>query len=83
MELYTNKYSQKVGGTGGYAGFRNRWRLNLFTKLIPVKPNDSILEIGPNTCFLLDAFKERVTSVAGIDINEEAVQKLDRPDLIV
>jgi SAM-dependent methyltransferase len=82
MNLYTNKYSQKVGGTGGYAGYRNRRRLNLLTKLIPITQSDEVLEIGPNTCLLLDAFKEKARSVVGIDINEEVVKKSGRTDLI-
>ena len=80
--LYTNKYSEKVGGTSGYAGYRNRRRLALLAKLIPVTQNDDVLEIGPNTCFLLDAFKEKARSIVGIEINEEVVNNMRRPDLI-
>lgn len=82
MKLYTGKYSEKVGANSGYAGYRNRRRLKLFTRLIPVTPNDKVLEIGPNTCLLLDAFKKHAGSVVGIDLNEAVVNKLDRPDLI-
>jgi SAM-dependent methyltransferase len=81
MNLYTNKYSQKVGEGFGYAGYRNRRRLSLLTKLIPVTQTDDILEIGPNTCLLLDAFKEKASAVVGIDINEEVVRRLGRTDL--
>jgi SAM-dependent methyltransferase len=82
VKLYTRTYSENVGGSSGYAGFRNRRRLSLFTKLIPVSGEDALLEIGPNTCLLLDAFREKARSVVGIDINEEVVNKLGRPDLI-
>lgn len=82
MKLYTNKYSEKVGGASGHAGYRNRRRLNLLTKLISITQNDEILEIGPNTCLLLDAVKEKARSIAGIDINEDVVNKIGRSDLI-
>ncbi|HEY1112684.1 MAG TPA: class I SAM-dependent methyltransferase [Chitinophagaceae bacterium] len=82
MKLYTHKYGENVGGASGYAGFRNRRRLSLFAKLIPVAPDDVVLEIGPNTCLLLDAFKEKTRSVVGIDINEEMVSRMKRPDLL-
>lgn len=82
MELYTERYSKKVGKSSGYAGFRNRRRLSLLTKLIPVKESDIVLEVGPNTCLLLDKIKESAKSVVGIDINEEAVLKLNRSDLL-
>lgn len=82
MKLYTHKYGENVGGASGYAGFRNRRRLSLFAKLIPVMPEDVVLEIGPNTCLLLDAFKAKARSVVGIDINEEVVSRMGRPDLL-
>lgn len=82
MKIYNTKYSQHVGGTSGYAGFRNRRRLHLLTRLIPVAQTDAVLEIGPNTCQLLDAFKEKAGSVVGIDVNEEAVQGMRRNDLV-
>ena len=82
MTLYTDKYSEKVGGASGYAGFRNRRRLDLLTKLIVVTQDDKILEIGPNTCLLLDAFKEKARSIVGIELNEAIVNKLDRPELL-
>ena len=82
MKLYTAKYSQTVGGTTGYAGFRNRRRLQLLTSLIPITPQSRVLEIGPNNCLLLDAFKVKAKTVLGIDINEDAVKKTDRPDLV-
>ena len=80
--LYTGRYGQNVGGARGYAGFRNRRRLALLTALIPVGPQDAVLEIGPNQGLLLDAFKERARSVVGIDINEAVVRQLARPDLL-
>lgn len=82
MSLYTKKYSDKVGGVTGYAGYRNRRRLKLFTKLIPVTGNDSVLEIGPNTGILLDALKEQSKSIIGIDINEEVEKLNSRTDVI-
>jgi len=82
LTLYTDKYSEKVGGASGYAGFRNRRRLDLLTKLIVVTQDDKILEIGPNTCLLLDAFKEKARSIVGIELNEAIVNKLDRPELL-
>ncbi len=78
MSIYTGKYSAHVGATSGYAGFRNRRRLTLFSKLISVNKNDDILEIGPNKGLLLDALKEKANSVIGIDINKEAVEKATR-----
>ena len=54
----------------------------MLQKLIPVTQKDKILEIGPNTCFLLDALKGQAGSILGIDINEELVSKADRPDFI-
>jgi len=81
-ELYTNSYSENVGGIFGYAGYRNRRRLALFTKLIPVSKEEHILEIGPNKGLLLDAFKEKAGSIIGIDINKEAVKKIGRSDII-
>jgi SAM-dependent methyltransferase len=80
--LYTNHYSQNVGGAKGYAGFRNRRRLSLLTQLIEVKEDDAILEIGPNTGLLLDALKPKAKSVIGIDINADAVRKMARPDIV-
>jgi SAM-dependent methyltransferase len=82
VSLYTNTYSQQVGSSKGYAGFRNRRRLQVFTRLIPVTANDDVLEIGPNKGLLLDAFKSRARSVTGVDINEEAVKQLNRPDIL-
>ncbi|MGI8582314.1 MAG: class I SAM-dependent methyltransferase [Chitinophagaceae bacterium] len=82
MTLYTDKYSGKVGGASGYAGFRNRRRLDLLTKLIVVIQDDKILEIGPNTCLLLNAFKEKARSIVGIELNEAIVNKLGRPELL-
>ena len=82
MKLYTDKYSANVGSASGYAGIRNRRRLHLFSKLIPVRPEDDVLEIGPNTCLLLDALKEKARSITGIDINEEVVNRANRPDLL-
>jgi SAM-dependent methyltransferase len=82
VKLYTHTYGEQVGGASGYAGFRNRRRLSLFTKLIPVSGEDDLLEIGPNTCLLLDAFKQKARSVVAIDINEDVVSKLHRPDLL-
>lgn len=52
------------------------------TKLIVVTQDDKILEIGPNTCLLLDAFKEKARSIVGIELNEAIVNKLDRPELL-
>ncbi len=54
----------------------------MLTKLIAVTHNDDVLEIGPNTCLLLDVLKQNAKSVIGIDINEEIVGKKNRPDLI-
>jgi SAM-dependent methyltransferase len=82
MDLYTHKYSANIGGGSGYAGYRNRRRLAVFTRLIPITPNSKILEIGPNTCLLLDAFKPTAKSIVGIDINEEAVRQMNRADLL-
>ena len=82
MELYTDKYSKTVGGARGYAGYRNRIRLKVLTNRIPVTPKDNILEIGPNTCLLMDAFKSKAGCVTGIDINEEAVKNSGRSDLV-
>ena len=82
MKLYTDKYSKNVGRVSGYAGYRNRKRLHLFSKLIPVTKDDNILEIGPNTCLLLDAFKEKAKSVVSIELNDAVVKKLDRSDLL-
>jgi ubiquinone/menaquinone biosynthesis C-methylase UbiE len=82
VDLYTNKYGENVGGASGYAGFRNRRRLHLLSKLIPVTTDDQVLEIGPNTCLLMDAFKEKAKSIIGIDINEEVVSKMNRSDLV-
>lgn len=81
-QLYTDQYSNNVGGAKGYAGFRNRRRLQVFTQLIKVKRDDVILEIGPNTGLLLDALKLKAKSVIGIDINKDAVQKMGRPDIV-
>ena len=81
-QLYNDGYSQNVGGAKGYAGFRNRRRLSLLTRLIEVKRDDAILEIGPNTGLLLDALKPKAKSVIGIDINEDAVRRLARPDIV-
>ena len=82
VKLYTDKYSERVGGVHGYAGYRNRRRLEVFTKLIPVIQTDRILEIGANKCLLLDAFKRKASSPVGIDFNEAVVNKLGRPDLL-
>lgn len=80
--LYTGKYGENVGGARGYAGFRNRRRLKLLTALIPVRPEDALLEIGPNHGALLDAFREQAGSVVGIDINAEVVARMGRADLL-
>lgn len=80
--LYTGKYGANVGSARGYAGFRNRWRLKLLTRLIPIGSGDAVLEIGPNNCLLLDAFKTKAASVVGIDINEEVVRRQGRADLL-
>jgi SAM-dependent methyltransferase len=82
MEIYTKKYGENVGSVKGYAGFRNRRRLRLFTQLISVTQDDDLLEIGPNNCLILDAFKGKVRSVTGIDINEEVVHRANRSDLL-
>ena len=82
MKLYTKKYSENVGGTFGYAGYRNRRRLEVLKKLIAVTGKDKILEIGPNTCSLLDGLKAQASSVLGIDINEELTRETDRSDFI-
>lgn len=50
--------------------------------MIEVKGDDAILEIGPNTGLLLDAFKPKAKSVIGVDINEDAVRRLARPDIV-
>lgn len=82
MKLYNDKYSEKVGSTSGYAGFRNRRRLKIFTTIIPVTKDDDVLEIGPNTCLLLDAFKTKAKSIVGIELNEAAVKQANRADLL-
>jgi len=82
LKLYTVKYGELVGGISGYAGYRNRRRLKVFARLIPVTGDDDILEIGANICLLLDAFKKKARSVVGIELNEEVVRKSARPDLI-
>ncbi len=66
MNLYSKKYSQNVAKATGYAGFRNRRRLSLLNKLIPINKDDNVLEIGPNNCLLIDSFKNKAKSVTGL-----------------
>lgn len=82
MTIYSKQYSRNVGGATGYAGFRNRRRVQLLSRLIPVALEHVVLEIGPNTGLLMDVLKQKAKSVIGIDINKEAVQQMNRPDMV-
>ncbi|MEK7608140.1 MAG: class I SAM-dependent methyltransferase [Patescibacteria group bacterium] len=79
--LYNKKYSARVSGARGYAGFRNRLRIKRFLGLINPKPGERILEIGCNDGGLLSALKEREAEVFGVDVNEDALSRI--PDLDV
>ena len=82
MKLYNGKYSEQVGGVAGHAGYRNRKRVKLLSELIAVSNSDEVLEIGPNTCLLMDAFKDKAKSLIGIELNEEVVKRIARADLV-
>ena len=69
-KYYDKKYSSFVGSDYGIIGIRNRYRVNLFTKLINPKKNERVLEIGCNKGVLLLNLAKYSKHVIGIDINK-------------
>src|SRR3989344_5611571 len=72
-ELYSSNYAQYVAKLDGYAGFRNKLRIEKFTKLVSPLRADSLLEIGPNTGLLMDHWQKLGFRSVGIDINPAVI----------
>lgn len=75
-ELYNLSYGEYEGGNTGYAGWRNRRRLKLFTKIIDPQPDDKILDIGCNDGALVKRLSACGCDARGIDINKEVLKKV-------
>lgn len=73
--IYNRKYGSFLASDKGYNGFRNRLRLEKFTKVIKPQMKDKTLEIGCNDGLLLNHLKRFSPNIVGVDINEQQVQK--------
>jgi 2-polyprenyl-3-methyl-5-hydroxy-6-metoxy-1,4-benzoquinol methylase len=75
--VYHRQYATHVGKETGYAGYRNRRRVRLFTELLRPRRGHGgrLLEIGCNTGALLTPLARQYREVHGIDQNTAAIAR--------